>query len=127
MRYRKLDANRDYSFGHGQSDFYIDQPEAVAQAVDTRLRLWLGEWFLDTSDGTNWQTGVLGRYTASTRDAIIRERILGNPGVNSIISYSSNFNSNSRTYDVNVSIDTIYGVVPPYLISGIPIAGTQTV
>ena len=63
MRYRKLDARGDMIFGHGSADYYRDQPEAVAQAAVTRLRLKLGEWFADTSDGTNWDGAVLGRHT----------------------------------------------------------------
>lgn len=125
MRYRKLDPNGDYTLFAGQQDFYINQPAAVAQAVETRLKLWLGEWFVDTTDGTNWQTGVLGKYTQSTRDAVIKARILATKGVNRILTYSSNFNSATRTFDVNVSLDTVYGVVPSYIITGIPISGSQ--
>jgi hypothetical protein len=112
MRYRRLTTTGDYSFGFGQADFYINSPEAVAQLVLTRLRLDLGAWFLDDSDGTNWKTGVLGNNTASTRDAIIQSRILGTTGVNSILSYSSSFNGNIRSFSVAVSLDTIYGTYP---------------
>lgn len=112
MRYRQLTPSGDYSFGSGQANFYTNIPEAPAQAVLTRLRLNLGEWFLDTTDGTPWNTQVLGNNTAGTRDAVIQARILGTQGVNSIISYSSNFNSNTRQFFVYVSLDTIYGPIP---------------
>ena len=46
MRYRIEDANGDMTWGSGDKNFYYNQPEAVAQAVMTRLRLWSGEWFL---------------------------------------------------------------------------------
>jgi len=117
MRYRLLDAQGDYSFGHGQSDFLINTPETVAQAVKTRMLLWLGEWFLDTRDGTDWNNSVLGKYTEATRDAVIRERILDTPGVNSIITYNSNFDGNTRRFSVTVAIDTIYGIVPNWQLS----------
>ena len=52
MRYRKLDAAGDFVFGHGAADYHRDSPEAVAQAVLTRLKLHRGEWFLDRSEGT---------------------------------------------------------------------------
>ncbi|WP_083331557.1 hypothetical protein [Brucella inopinata] len=41
MRYRKLDENDDYVFGGNLASFFIDQPEAPAQAVKTRLMLQL--------------------------------------------------------------------------------------
>src|SRR5260363_5516 len=77
MRYRRLDAAGDYAFGRGLSDFEQDTPEAVAQAVKTRLALRFGEWFLDTSDGTPWASRVLGQSAREAVDWTIRERILG--------------------------------------------------
>ena len=111
MRYRRLDANGDYSLGGGLSSFFINSPDAVAQAVQTRLALWSKEWFLDLTDGTAWPTGVLGRNTQATRDAVIRNRILTTPGVNVILSYSSSLDRATRTFNVSVSLDTIYGQV----------------
>lgn len=112
MRYRKEDANGDYVFGHGASDFYQDVPEAVAQAVKTRLSLFAGEWYLDTSDGTPWRTEVLGKYTKETYDAVIRDRILGTDGVQEIVSYSSTFDGDSRALSVSATITTVYGQAP---------------
>jgi hypothetical protein len=109
MRVRKMDANGDMTFGGGQASFYRDQPEAPAQAALTRLYLFLGEWFLDTSDGTPWKTQVLGKYTGSTRDPVIRQRILGTPGVTGIAAYGSQLNRDTREFDVQATIDTLYG------------------
>jgi hypothetical protein len=109
MRYRKLDANGDAVFGHQQNDFYRDQPEAVAQAVQTRLALFTGEWFLDITDGTPWTTQVLGKYTKDQYDAVIRDRILGTQGVTQIDSYSSAVNTTTRSLTVTATIDTQFG------------------
>ncbi len=108
MRYRKLDADNDYVFGGQQADFYKDSPDAVGQAVLTRLRLARGEWFLDTTDGTPWDQ-VLGKYTAGTYDAAIRQRILGTQGVRELAGYSSTLNSETRALSVAATINTIYG------------------
>lgn len=108
MRYRKLDANGDYVFGGQQADFYVNSPEAVAQAVQTRLRLWQGEWFLDTTAGTPWNQ-VLGKYTGGTYDTVIRQRILGTQGVQAITDYSSTLDSEARVLTVSATISTIYG------------------
>ncbi len=109
MRYRKLSATGDYTFGQQQSNFWVNTPDGVAQAVTTRLRLWKGAWFLDTSDGMDWRASVLGERTAPVRDAVIRQRVLSTPGVSSINGYNSEFNSNSRGFNSSFSIDTIYG------------------
>lgn len=111
MRYRKLDADGDYVFGGGQADFLKDSPEAVAQAVQTRLRLARGEWFLDKTEGTPWDQ-ILGKYTAGTYDAAIRQRILGTQGVRELAAYSSSLNSEARELSVTATINTIYGTIP---------------
>lgn len=109
MRYRKLDAAGDYSFGNQQADFYINTPEAVAQAVKTRLALFTGEWFLDVTEGTAWRTEVLGKYTQGAYDIILKERIVDTPGVQSLDAYTSSLDRNTRKLSVQASITTIYG------------------
>lgn len=108
MRYRKLSADGDYSFGHGANDFWTDVPDAVAQAVMTRLQLYQGEWFLNTADGTPWNTRILGKRTDSTRDPAIRARILGTKGMLGISEYSSELMRDSREFFVNANLTTIY-------------------
>jgi hypothetical protein len=109
MRYRKLDVNGDYVFGSGSSAFYIDVPEAPAQAVQTRLGLFTGQWFLDTTEGTPWATGVLGKYTQNARDVVIKERIIDTPGVLSLNSFNSAIDSATRRLSVSATITTAYG------------------
>ncbi|AFC85926.1 hypothetical protein [Frateuria aurantia] len=107
MIYRKLNAAGDYSFGAGPGDFYQNSPEAVAQAVLTRLRLLVGEWFLDTTAGTPWATQILGKGTSSVYDSVIKNRILGTTGVQSIDCYSSSVSD--RKLSVTATITTAYG------------------
>lgn len=108
MRYRKLEANGDYVLG--PNAFLANSPETVAQAVETRLKLWLGEWFVDTKDGTPWNEKVLGkRLPGKNPDAALKQRILGTPGVKQITSYSSSFNGDTREFSVAAALDTIYG------------------
>lgn len=109
MTYRKLDENGDYTFGGNANSFYRDVPEAVAQSVITRLRLWENEWFLDIAEGMPYIGGVLGKYTRDDVDAIVKERILNTEGVIEITEYSSSFNPDLRKFSVAVTISTIYG------------------
>ena len=111
----------DWQFGHGSADYFINVPDAVAQIALTRLALNQGEWFLDTSDGTPWNTQVLGKYTGSVRDLVIQSRINGTPGLapSGITSFSSSLGvSGPRQYLVNMSLATIYSAQP------VSIAGT---
>ena len=111
MRYRKLDEDGDMTFGNKQKDFYRDQPEAVAQAVWTRLRLWTGEWFIDTSAGTPYQNAVLGTNKSSTLEPALRQRILGTEGVSSIEDFETITNSIDRLVTINAIVNTQYGTV----------------
>jgi hypothetical protein len=106
MRVRELDANNDYQFGTSGSKFLINTPLAVAQLVLSRLRLNVGEWFLDLSDGLDLSQ-IIG-YTEDTRDLTIRNRILDTPGVQQIVAYAS-YLDNKRRFSVICTIDTIYG------------------
>lgn len=107
MRYRRIDADGDMTFGGGAANFLVDSPEAVAQAVLTRLRLMSGEWFFDSAEGTPYATEILGERTRSTYDLAIQERILGTEGVTSIATYSSSMDGRALT--VEATIDTEYG------------------
>jgi hypothetical protein len=109
MRYRKMTVDGDYQWGHQQNDFYRDQSQAVAQAVQTRLNLFSGEWFLDVTDGTPWTTQVLDKYTKDQYDAAIQDRILGTQGVTQITNYSSSANTATRKLTVAATVETQYG------------------
>jgi hypothetical protein len=144
MRYRKLDQNGDMQFGHGAGDFWKDQPEAVGQSIKTRLLLFAGEWYLDTSAGTPWggfplnqsvvqQGKILSEHTQFSRDAAIRERIITTDGVMTLNNYGSAFNANSRAFSVGAQVDTVYGGpisviisqvlgAPPVIQFGVPLA-----
>lgn len=115
MRYRKLDADNDYVFGNGQLDFYNNEPAAVGQAVETRLLLWLGEWYLDISAGTPYLQGVLGKYSQAQANTTIQQEVLGttdgqgNSAVTDLSAYESQVDTDTRAMTIEMSIDTIYG------------------
>lgn len=112
MRYRRLDPETgDMTFGQSQGNFLINQPEAVAQLVFTRLKLNLGEWFYDTTDGTPWSTQVLGERTQPTRDIVVRDRVNTTDGVNEIETYGSRMDPDTRTWSAAMTLTTVYGPV----------------
>lgn len=109
MRYRREDADGDYTFGSGDDTWLINSPEAVAQAIKTRFELWYGEWFLDTTAGTPWIQSVLGKQKPETYNLAIRQRILETRGVRSILSFNTIVNTTTRRVEFTATVDTIYG------------------
>ncbi|MEQ1964662.1 hypothetical protein ABLB69_16150 [Xenorhabdus khoisanae] len=107
MRYRREGSNGDYSFGQGDNTFLINSPDTVAQAVKTRLNLWLGDWFLDVAEGTPYREAVLEKNYSGVM--AIRERILGTEGVTEIISLSTIRNPDTRKITITATINTRYG------------------
>jgi hypothetical protein len=119
VRVRKLDSNNDYSFGNGEADFWINQPEGVAQKVQTRLLLFLGEWFLDQTVGTPWFQQIIGYNTAANRDVALRTVILQTNGVTALSNYSSSVGGNGRRgFIVSGLITTTYSKTPvPFMVN----------
>ena len=119
MRVRQLDADGDMLWGFGSQNFFIDDVQLVQQKILTGLKLWQGEWFLDTTAGMPWNTSVLGRVSQSIYDAAIQRQIRSTKGVTGITSYSSSFNAVTRNLNVNVQVSTLFGpltlTVPFYL------------
>lgn len=109
MRYRREDANGDYTFGGGDNTFLTDSPECVAQAIKTRFALWRGQWFLDLTEGTPYMQSVLGKQHSDVYTLAIRERIQDTPGVLSILSFSSHYDETRRRVTFTSSVNTPYG------------------
>jgi hypothetical protein len=104
MQYRPLDSNGDYTVG---VPFLINSPACVGQAISTRLKLWMGEWFLDQTEGTPWSQSILGR--SSNPDAYIKQRILGTIAVTAILTYTSTYTGSNRAFNVSGTVSTLYG------------------
>jgi len=109
MRYRPLSPTGDYTIGQ---PWYVNNTNAVAQAIKTRLNLWLAEWFIDTSDGTPWLTQVFGPRASRNPDAAIRQRILQTPGVTGLVSYQSTYFGATRQIQVQAQVQTQYSTTP---------------
>jgi hypothetical protein len=104
MRYRPLDANGDYTVG---VPFLYNSPQCVGQAISTRLKLWMEEWFLDNTAGTPWRQSILGKST--NPNAYIKQQILSTQGVTAIITFSTSFVAATRTLTVSGAAATLYG------------------
>src|SRR5665213_1700081 len=112
MRVRKLSASGDYTFGQRLLNFFIDEPAGVAQVIQTTLLLFQGEWYLDTSTGTPFLEGVMGKHTQAQADSIIQSVVTGVQGVADYYDYQSSIDSDTRLFSVSMTVDTIYGPTP---------------
>jgi hypothetical protein len=109
MQYRKLDRDGDMTFGHSAKDYFQDSPEAVAQSVLTRLRLWKGEWYLDTDEGTPYLQEILGKNKEASAVNALYKRVRDTEGVKSITNFQTSFNPDTRKMNFEIEIETDYG------------------
>ena len=90
----------------------VDKAEQVRQQLLIKLKLWRGEWFLDTEFGTPYLQQILGKQlTLSGALAALRKSILEVEGVRQILSFSYSFSNSTRKLTVEFTADTPYGIV----------------
>lgn len=116
MRYRKLSPTGDYTFGQSAANFYVDEPAAVGQSVQTRMGLWQGQWYINLQEGTPIAQSVLGY--GSSYDLVIQERILQTSGVSSIESYLSSVDPVTREWSWSAEVLTIYDTTSTVGVTG---------
>jgi hypothetical protein len=112
MIYRRLDSNGDYILGSGHQTF-VSGVDAVRQAIYTRLKLLLEEWWEDRDDGLPLFQSILGARVNSQQaiDTIIRDRIRGTTDVTDVFDFTSTFDVQTRTYRFQCQVDTAYGEI----------------
>ena len=108
MKYRREDQD-DYTFGKGEGAFLTNSAECVAQAIKTRLQLWYGQWFLDTTEGTPWMQSLMGKRSSAAMELALRKRILATAGVKSILSFTATFNPSTRRMVITTTVETLFG------------------
>ena len=90
----------------------VQGADRVRQNILIKLRLWVGEWFLDTEYGTPYLEDILGkRISLGGSIAAIRASILEVDGVDAITEFNYSFNRKTRTLDYNFVASTPFGLV----------------
>ena len=127
--YLMLDASYDPLFDITTE---LSDLAAVAQAIQTRLLLFEGEWWENLAEGTPMFQQILGyrRQTGTGRDlatTALTARIMGTPYVSSVTNLQVQFNPISRAYSYTATVYTSFGSMQ---ISGpvtVPLPGSQAV
>lgn len=90
----------------------VSDAEQVRQQLLIKLKLWRGEWFLDTEFGTPYLQSVLGKQlTLSGAVVALRTSILEVSGVRSITEFTYKYSNSERKLSVAFTVDTPYGLV----------------
>ena len=97
----------------------IDNAERVAQQILITLRFWLGEWFLNTTDGVPYLEYILVKQPnmAHIRQ-ILTEQIQSVEGVKAVTNMELTFDRRERHLLVEYTADTDYGLVTDKAILG---------
>jgi len=78
--------------------------EATRQAIIRRLRLFLGEFFLDATTGTDWFGSVLGKTRQDFAESTLKRRIITAPGVIGISELALTIEPRERKITVQASV-----------------------
>lgn len=107
MKVRRLDENGDLIT---RGKMFLTEREAIAQTIVTRLKLFLGEYFRDITDGTPWFQQILGKFESlNAVEALLRNRIARTQGVVRLLSFNLDYDINTRALSVSSTVLTVYG------------------
>lgn len=84
---------------------FLTGSDATANGVYHRLRMFLGEYFLDVSDGTPWFQNIFGKAPQGVAEVVLKRRIIGAPDVVAITGFE--FNSDREQRRLSVSAELI--------------------
>ena len=84
----------------------------MRQQLLIKLKLWRGEWFLDTEFGTPYLQSILGKQlTLSGALAALKQSILEVSGVQRIVAFTYTFSNSTRKLTVTFTAETPFGIV----------------
>lgn len=90
----------------------FDGAERVSQQVEVKLKLWAGEWFLNTDFGTPYLSGVLGKgISIENAIEILKESAKQVDGVRSIDQVAYSFDEANRSLKLDMQIVSDYGII----------------
>ena len=112
MQVSGLDKNLDWRFGKGRA-VYKTNAKAIEQNVQTRLRSFRGDWYLDVDAGVNW-IELLGN--PGTEKRIIRaveSTVLQTEGVISIQELKIVGRDSTRGVKIRIRYTDVFGASNP--------------
>ncbi|QDX92077.1 hypothetical protein EEL30_06655 [Brevibacillus laterosporus] len=114
MKYREM-VGGDYSMGRP----FLSKAAAVGQAIYTRLKLLMEEWWEQLDDGLPLFQNILGASghpdNLQAVDLLVQARIIETPHVSQITNFQSTYDN--RTYFFQCNVETTFGETIPISIT----------
>ena len=106
-----LDSVGDWAVENDQLQFVTGRDE-IAQIIETRLRSFIGEWFLDVRIGVPWFSKILKKNPSATEiEAILIQQIVDSPGVVTLENIDLSLDNVTRRLRVSFEAETLDGIV----------------
>jgi hypothetical protein len=119
ITYLRLDAENDPIFNSAAS---LSDLAAVAQAIETRVKLFQGEWWENLNEGTPMFQDILGSSGSAknqtTMSLILTERVAGTPYVSQVKEVVATFNRTTREFSYRAVAQTAFGETPVVIAPG---------
>lgn len=106
MRVRGLDANGEWLFGKGKSDYKYDI-NALAQIIQTRLKSFLNNCFFATNDGIDW-FNLMGSKNLRDLRLAVASTILNTEGISTLAEVNLSISADRRV-TIEYSVVSVYG------------------
>lgn len=107
MIYRALSEDGDMTIGNRNA--YIEGVDAVQQAVVTRLRQLIYEWWERLEDGVPYWQRIIAMRDVNEAVRLIRARIEQTTDVISILAFEHQWDNETRTLTIQAGIQSVYG------------------
>ena len=86
--------------------------EAVRQYLRSKLRTFLGEWFLDGSRGVPYYEDIFKKnFNPVVVDGIFKEQILSTPGIIELLEFDMDIDSSTRSLTIQFKAKTQEGTI----------------
>lgn len=108
----KIDQNNDIELVNNDA-FLLTGRDEIAQVLRQELRVFAGEWFLDTREGVPYFQDILKKAPDPARiDAIFKDKILSSPGVIELLQFNIELGGeDGRQLSLTFSARTSDGII----------------
>jgi hypothetical protein len=106
-----LDSSGDWAVSGSKLQLATERDE-IAQIVATRLRTFLGEWFLDVRIGVPWFSKILKKNPNPAEvEALLIQTIVESPGIVTLKTFELTLDNKTRKLKVNFEAQSLAGVI----------------